>query len=304
MYTPWKEFVQANCDFLDKNIDPAKMSKRLNEIAQSMLDTFQESMDENLLRLFMLIVLEACIPIDSAIPVYESIRGFCLHDSSSTSATAADMMTRLATQMGGSVLCQKQNKPKQKSDKQPAKRRKVSSGRDAVSAMVMDEGGKEHENTVTVDGKEVPKLFLHDVAAIIASPLRQVPQEKWKMRDIERIVRTAFQFCLCGSIDLNGRTTTTWSKLREELKVDVVKTHLAQIYEASENLKQQLADSNDTCSQTEEDEVTMVLRELGASGDEPGSDAQWHCPLNPELADMLDDQAFMLAVYQGLAWAT
>ena len=120
-------------------------------------------------------------------------------------------------------------------------------------------------------------MFAHDLCAVAIAPLRSVPKDKWKLDEISFVLRKGLQFCMLGSVDINGRTINNWSRLRSSLKAEIVKSHIAELHEANETLhvdgqasSEQIADS--------------ILRQLGS-----GSLGEATDQLPAEIVQFQDD---------------
>ena len=79
IYQEWNEFVETWCDFLSKENDPQRISKRLYDALMFVAEGFSKSLDETVLARLTLEILAACIPVDTAQPGHEKWTGFRFH---------------------------------------------------------------------------------------------------------------------------------------------------------------------------------------------------------------------------------
>ena len=83
-----------------------------------------------------------------------------------------------------------------------------------------------------------------------------------------------------------------WCKLRENLKSEMVKVHIAVIHEAHDSL---MIDEQ----ASSEDAANNILRQLECAEPGPGGEAGSDWKILPELATFHDDHDFIMSVHQG-----
>ncbi|CAK0856166.1 unnamed protein product, partial [Prorocentrum cordatum] len=299
VYAVWKAFCESNCNFLCSRATKQGLAEIHSHI-MFMMDHFVGSMPEWFLKEIVLHLLKMATPIDpreqdaatikysNVLPIAVVAKTECMLSVAQKRKqdVAGDAAVTAAEHEGdqpGPAKMQKTGGAKKGRGKGKSKPNAA-----AVQATVQG-------NFSTAIGGEKftrEKLFLDDLAQALLAPVRPLDERGIQRKEISNVALDALIFALRGTITLSAKELKAWSKAREALQNDVVKSHMQSLSVLATGVARQKAGEKAGAAAgapdlSSEDAAQSILDLLngGLVHDDYEAPPQFHPALEPFLGN-------------------
>ena len=246
IFHDYKDFVETRVDFLCPALTNDAVA-HTNHSITTMTGSFKDTLDSDMLKIVMMESLRFVVPVT---PVPEERPTPWLF------ATSDKNVQWLKAPMGGSVVYRPKRKSAEGDVGAVTPKKKVKKSRTTTEGNFSEE---KMDVNVTAGGQTREKCFLDDLVACLLAPLDQLQQEQRSRICIQRCLRLGLEFLWSGTVEINGKMYSAWSKLRKALREEVIRGHLAAF--------RQLPGLVDANTASSEDIASAVLAALGPDDD-------------------------------------